>query len=218
MASDPQQAGTMADAITASPGDAVPYTPALNAHFRKSHHNDSEFILDVDFSAPAGFTIVFGASGAGKTTLLDCIVGLSTPDAARSALARAFCSTRKPEPMSPCQAKIGYVFRTWLCFPISLWNATSATASITLRATTASSVLGAILDALRIRELRLRIPGEVSGGERRRIALARSLVTDPAFCCSTNRWLRSTLHQGPDPRRPAPLERRAPHPDPLRNA
>src|SRR5581483_9155416 len=41
---------------------------------------EQEFLLDVDFSVPAGITIVFGASGAGKTTLLNCIAGLTKPD------------------------------------------------------------------------------------------------------------------------------------------
>src|SRR5436190_15177891 len=78
MASNPQQAGTLANTVSAA--EAVPYTPALTAHFRKTHTPEEEFTLDVDFAAPAGFTIVFGSSGAGKTTLLDCIAGLSTPD------------------------------------------------------------------------------------------------------------------------------------------
>src|SRR5258707_5881246 len=78
MASNPQPVGTVSN--EPSRAEPVPYTPALNAHFRKTHVREEEFTLDVDFSAPAGFNIVFGSSGSGKTTLLDCIVGLSTPD------------------------------------------------------------------------------------------------------------------------------------------
>src|SRR5580765_5152420 len=42
-----------------------------------------EFVLDVEFNAAPGFTILFGPSGAGKTTLLDCVVGLAEPGAGR---------------------------------------------------------------------------------------------------------------------------------------
>ena len=61
---------------------------ALSVAIRKQLRNNSgpEFALDARFSAPVGFTIVFGASGAGKTTLLDCIAGLQNPDEGRIAV------------------------------------------------------------------------------------------------------------------------------------
>ena len=180
MTSDSQQAGTPATAIAASPSEAVPYTPALNAHFRKSHHNDSEFLLDVDFSAPAGFTIVFGASGAGKTTLLNCIVGLATPDIGSirigtRVLFDAHAGTIVPVP----ERKVGYVFQDLALFPHLTVERNVGYGLHHLARDDREQRISAILDALRIRELRLRRPGEVSGGERQRIALARSLVTDP---------------------------------------
>src|SRR5690348_13828249 len=57
----------------------------LNAHIQKRlpAAGGREFLLDVQLSAPAGITILFGASGAGKTTLLDCLAGLLQPDSGR---------------------------------------------------------------------------------------------------------------------------------------
>src|ERR1051325_11345885 len=43
----------------------------------------ASFVIDVDFSATAGITILFGASGSGKSTILRCIAGLMTPDRGR---------------------------------------------------------------------------------------------------------------------------------------
>jgi molybdate transport system ATP-binding protein len=183
MASNSQQAGTMANPIaTSSPSEAVPYTPALSAHFRKSHTRDTEFTLEVDFSAPAGFTIVFGASGAGKTTLLDCIAGLANPDSGAirigtRVLFDAHAGTNVPLP----ERRVGYVFQDLALFPHLTVERNVGYGLNRLERDEREKRIGDILDTLRIRELRLRRPNEVSGGERQRVALARSLVTDPCI-------------------------------------
>lgn len=70
----------------------------LDARFRKRHAAPSQqFVLDVEFQAAQGFTIVFGPSGAGKTTLLDCIAGLTRPDSGGSRSGIACCSTLSNE-------------------------------------------------------------------------------------------------------------------------
>src|SRR4029077_20132051 len=178
MASNPQQAETAANAP--SPAEPVPYTPALNAHFRKTHAREAEFTLDVDFSAPAGFNIVFGSSGAGKTTLLDCIVGLATPDSGSIRIGtRVLFDAHSGTNVPVRDRKVGYVFQDLALFPHMTVERNVAYGLQHLERDDREQRISGILDALRIRELRLRRPREVSGGERQRIALARSLVTDP---------------------------------------
>jgi len=178
MASNPQPAETAANAP--SPAEPVPYTPALNAHFRKTQARDAEFTLDVDFSAPAGFNIVFGSSGAGKTTLLDCIVGLATPDSGSIRIGtRVLFDAHSGTNVSVRDRKVGYVFQDLALFPHMTVERNVAYGLQHLERDDREQRISGILDALRIRELRLRRPREVSGGERQRIALARSLVTDP---------------------------------------
>src|ERR1700675_337447 len=62
--------------------------PPLEARFRKRlAAPERDFVLEAEFQAEAGFTILFGPSGAGKTTVLDCVAGLATPDSGRIAVA-----------------------------------------------------------------------------------------------------------------------------------
>jgi molybdate transport system ATP-binding protein len=178
MASNPQPAETAANAISRT--EPVPYTPALNAHFRKTHARETEFTLDVDFSAPAGFNIVFGSSGAGKTTLLDCIAGLSTPDSGSIRIGtRVLFDAHSGTNVPVRDRKVGYVFQDLALFPHLTVERNVAYGLRHLERDEREQRISTILDALRIRELRVRRPREVSGGERQRIALARSLVTDP---------------------------------------
>jgi molybdate transport system ATP-binding protein len=180
MASNPQPAETAAN--EPSPAEPVPYTPALNAHFRKTHAREAEFTLDVDFSAPAGFNIVFGSSGAGKTTLLDCIVGLATPDSGSIRIGtRVLFDAHSGTNVPVRDRKVGYVFQDLALFPHLTVERNVGYGLQHLDRDDREQRISGILDALRIRELRLRRPLEVSGGERQRVALARSLVTDPCI-------------------------------------
>src|SRR4051794_33941240 len=91
----------------------------LHANFRKTVHSGGhEFLLDVDFEVPTGFTILFGASGAGKTTLLDCLAGLAVPDSGRIALDhRVLFDSSLHLNVSTAQRRVGYVFQSLALFP-----------------------------------------------------------------------------------------------------
>jgi molybdate transport system ATP-binding protein len=155
---------------------------ALAARFRKRHARDSEFVLDVDISAPSGFTILFGASGAGKTTLLDCIAGLATPDSGSMRVgARVFFDAQAGVNLPVPARNVGYVFQDLALFPHLTVEGNVAYGLDRFPPTEREQRISAILDAFRIRDLRKRRPREISGGERQRVALARSLVTDPGI-------------------------------------
>ncbi len=137
------------------------------------------FTLDVDFTAPAGVTMLFGASGAGKTTLLDCVAGLIEPDAGRIAIGRQVLfdsNARVDEAIA--KRRIGYVFQTLALFPHL--SVDSNIAYGLHHVADRESRIGKITEAFRIAHLRGRKPDAISGGERQRVALARALVTNPS--------------------------------------
>ncbi len=153
---------------------------ALQVQVRKRIPGASDLVLDVDFHAAPGFTILFGASGAGKTTLLDCIAGLIEPDSGRIAIGdRALFDASGRVRLPVEKRNIGYVFQDLALFPhLTVEKNVDYGLSHLPRAERRQRT-AAILAAFRISQLTHRRPREISGGERQRVALARALVTDP---------------------------------------
>ncbi|HUC53018.1 MAG TPA: molybdenum ABC transporter ATP-binding protein [Candidatus Cybelea sp.] len=140
----------------------------------------SSFVLDVSIDVFPGITILFGASGAGKSTLLDCLAGLLRPDDGRIAVGGdvLFDSERGIYVPAP-KRRIAYVFQSLALFPHLSAEENIAYGLQKLPGELARERVEAILQAFRVEKLRKQKPGEISGGEKQRIALARSLVTEP---------------------------------------
>ena len=155
----------------------------LHAKFEKHlRSDDNEFLVDVDFEVPPGFTILFGASGAGKTTLLDCLAGLTTPDAGRVSIGdRVLFDSSLNVNVSTAKRRAGYVFQSLALFPHMTVEQNVAYGLAHLSRSELSHRVNSLLDAFRISHLAKRKARSISGGESQRVALARTLVTDPKF-------------------------------------
>jgi molybdate transport system ATP-binding protein len=156
--------------------------PMLAAQIRVARGNSqaSSFLLDVSIEVPAGITILFGPSGAGKSTLLDCVAGLVRPDAGRIAAGEDVLFDSSNGLNVPAQKRrTAYVFQTLALFPHLSVEENVAYGLSGLREEERLRRVGEILAAFRVEKLRRQKPGAISGGERQRAALARSLVTEP---------------------------------------
>ncbi len=154
----------------------------LTAQFRKRPAAQSrEFVLDVEFQAAPGFTILFGPSGAGKTTLLDCVAGLASPDAGRIAIGdHILFDAAQDIDLAAAKRRVGYVFQNLALFPHLTVEQNVQYGLAHLPPAERAQRASAILQAFRIAPLAKRYPREISGGESQRAALARTLVTDPS--------------------------------------
>jgi molybdate transport system ATP-binding protein len=155
---------------------------ALTAQVRKEHRRDavSPFVLDVSLTIAPGITILFGPSGAGKSTLLDCLAGLVPPDAGRIAIGEeALFDSASGANLPPQKRRIAYVFQSLALFPHMSVEENVSYGLAYLQGQERRARVGEILAAFRVENLRTRKPGEISGGEKQRVALARSLVTLP---------------------------------------
>ncbi len=155
---------------------------ALHTRIRKQFGSGepASFQADVEFEAPPGITILFGASGAGKTTILHCIAGLQNPNEGSIGIgaARLFDS-RTGIDLPPNRRRVGYLFQTLALFPHMSVEQNVHYGLATLSADEREGRVSEVLNSFHIADLARRRPGEISGGERQRVALARTLVTRP---------------------------------------
>jgi putative ABC transport system ATP-binding protein len=130
--------------------------------------------------------LLMGPSGSGKSTLLAVLAGLLRPDGGRvlalgGDLWRLSDRERKQFRLRHC----GFIFQGYNLFPaltarqqielVLRWGAGLARQEARRRA---EALLGSLGLA---RQAGLR-PGELSGGEKQRVAIGRALIKEPAFC------------------------------------
>jgi len=154
----------------------------LRVEISKELHaaNSPPFSLQVSETFRPGFTVLFGPSGAGKSTLLDCIAGLLVPDEGRISLRdEVFFDARRKISLPAAKRKIAYVFQSLALFPHLSAEENVAYGLSDVQPAERNERIAGILKAFHIEGLRKRKPRELSGGEKQRVALARSLVTQP---------------------------------------
>ncbi len=153
---------------------------ALVVSIRKERRGAPSFVLEVSLEAPPGITILFGPSGAGKSTLLDCVAGLVRPDAGKIAIGEdvLFDSGMRID-VPPQKRRVSYVFQSLALFPHLTVEQNVEYGLRDLSDQDCRMRVAEILEAFRIEKLRSQKPAQISGGEKQRTALARSLVTAP---------------------------------------
>ena len=166
----------MADAEL--PPIAQPAENTASIRIRKSL--GVQFQLDIAMEAQPGITILFGASGAGKSTLLNCVAGLTTPELGRITLGQKILFDAEKNINTPIHNRqVGYVFQTLALFPHLTAEQNVQYGLSSHPKTKRTQRCREVLESFHIAHLATRKPHEISGGERQRVALARSLVTDP---------------------------------------
>ena len=144
-------------------------------------NSNSSFRLHVTFTADPGVTILVGRSGAGKTTLLRAIAGLCDPEKGRIAIAgRLLFDSDKKISVEPAKRRIAFVFQDLALFPHLTVEENVAYGLRRMDRAERERRVAEIVESFQITRLRKRMPREISGGEQQRVALARSLVTDPS--------------------------------------
>jgi molybdate transport system ATP-binding protein len=128
----------------------------------------------VAFTAGAGATVLFGPSGVGKTSVLDMVAGLLRPDRGHIRVGGVTLFGDGVD-LPPERRQAGYVFQEPRLFPHLKVRANllyGARSDAGLHATAAILDIDHLLD---------RWPRTLSGGEARRTAIGRALLSDARF-------------------------------------
>jgi molybdate transport system ATP-binding protein len=147
---------------------------SLAVEIRKRFSGKRPSELEVSFEAQAGVTVLFGPSGSGKSTVLECIAGLAQPDHGRVRL-----NDKELLNVPVEQRRIGYLFQSLALFPHMTARQNVEFGLVDLSAEERSRTALEMLERFDVAHLAGRRPDQISGGERQRVALARTLVIGP---------------------------------------
>jgi len=133
----------------------------------------ADFELAVTLDLAASVTGIVGPSGAGKTSLLDLIVGLRHPIAGTVTLdGQPLDDVTRRVHVPPRERGMGYVPQDNALFP-------HLSVEGNIRYGTEARLQPEVIEVLDIGRLLKRKVTSLSGGEQKRVALARALATEP---------------------------------------
>jgi putative ABC transport system ATP-binding protein len=158
-------------------------SPLLSATAVVKSFGPTAALVEATMSVHAGEVVaVMGASGSGKSTLLHCLAGIIQPDAGTVIYDGRLLSTMPDTPRSTLRrTEFGFVFQFGQLVPelSCLENVALPLRLDGMRRRAAEARAREWLDRLEVADTGSKRPGEVSGGQGQRVAVARALVTGP---------------------------------------
>ena len=175
-----------APAAPASPAPrAVDETPAVAFEHVSLAFDENVVLRDVSFTIPRGhMTIIIGASGAGKSVILKLILGLLKPDAGVIRVNGRRIDDLPEPALIALRDDIGMLFQE-----SALFDSLTVAGNVGFKLTEAPDTpmpadqvrarVEEVLGFIGLEEYIDRMPSDLSGGQRRRVAIARAMCARP---------------------------------------
>jgi phospholipid/cholesterol/gamma-HCH transport system ATP-binding protein len=151
---------------------------------RKSF-NDKVVLQDVSAKMEAGKTnLIIGTSGSGKTVLMKIMIGLMSVDSGSVLYQDRDITQMDDKELKELRMQIGMMFQGGalfdsktveknVMFPLDMFTKLSYRDKLTR--------VNEVLDRVTLKDTNKKFPAEISGGMKKRVALARAIVQNPKF-------------------------------------
>ncbi|MGW2281689.1 ABC transporter ATP-binding protein [Streptomyces sp. NPDC001770] len=170
--------------LPGSPLSGSPFSgPLLAARDLRKTYGATPALDGASFSVHPGEVVaVMGPSGSGKSTLLHCLAGIITPDSGSVTYAgRELSSMSDAERSALRRTEFGFVFQFGQLVPelTCVENVALPLRLSGVRRRAAERTALHWMERLEVEKVAGKRPGEVSGGQGQRVAVARALASSP---------------------------------------
>lgn len=151
-------------------------------HLKKSF-GDKTILSDFNLNIAKGENLViFGKSGSGKSVLIKCLVGLIDPDEGIVRMLDQNIALLNGDGLNELRKRVGFLFQSG-----ALYDSMTVRENLAFPLRSRKSMPKAELEALILKALTDvgleaaidKMPSELSGGMRKRVGLARTLILNP---------------------------------------
>lgn len=151
----------------------------------KKSFDSKEVLKGLTYTIESGkITVVLGRSGCGKSVLLKLILRLLLPDGGRIFIDGVDTTDFSELEMNPIRRSIGILFQSSALFDSMTVEENVAYPLIEHEKLAVSQIRARVKEVLSFVELdgtQKMMPGELSGGMKKRVALARAIITNPRY-------------------------------------
>lgn len=158
--------------------------PVIDIRQLKKSFGPQEILKDVTLQlAPGENLVVMGKSGSGKSVLIKCLVGLLTPDSGSITILEQDVTSLQRKELNQLRQKIGFLFQSG-----ALYDSMTVKQNIEfplrrikkgLTEKEIAAKVHEVLENVDLVDSLNKMPSALSGGMRKRISLARTIVVDP---------------------------------------
>lgn len=158
--------------------------PVIDVQHLQKSFGSQEILKDISLQLGLGENlVVLGKSGSGKSVLIKCLVGLLRPDSGSITLLNQDVTSLQRKELNQLRQKIGFLFQGG-----ALYDSMTVKQNIEfplrrikkgLSEKEIAAKVHEVLENVALVDALHKMPADLSGGMRKRISLARTIVVDP---------------------------------------